>query len=257
MSTINLGTLAVDRTIPPPSLGGRITNSNRNDVYQFELQEAMSFNLDLSQIASGSNLNVALGLDRNQNNRIDAGEEVVRSSNSGNQNEVINVRSLEAGHYLININRSSGSDSNYLLRLSTTGRGNGSVGISNLLAQQEDFGTLRNTNVNRRDYHVDDKDTADVFKFTLDNTSNVRVLLTGLTEDADVRLIRDRNNNRIIDATEFNGQPNGEILGVGYAGGTSDDQISMRLGRGTYFVQVFQFAEGRIDYDLSVQVRPA
>ena len=46
---------------------------------------------------------------------------------------------------------------------------------------------------------VSSSDTSDFYRFNLDNTSNFNLSLTGLSSDADVRLIQDVNSNGIVD----------------------------------------------------------
>jgi hypothetical protein len=70
----------------------------------------------------------------------------------------------------------------------------------------------------------------------------VNLSISGLSSDADIRLIQDTNNNRIVDA--------GEVIRTSSNGGSSIDQISAIEQSGNYFVQVYQFS-GETNYQLT------
>ena len=71
----------------------------------------------------------------------------------------------------------------------------------------------------------------DYFKFNLASTGKVFARLTNLTANADLRLIKDSNNNGVADASE--------VLAVSNNAGTANEQIvKAPLGPGTYFLQV-------------------
>ncbi|MCU0544407.1 MAG: alpha/beta fold hydrolase [Oscillatoriaceae cyanobacterium Prado104] len=79
---------------------------------------------------------------------------------------------------------------------------------------------------------VGDTDGNDYYKFTLNQKSNFNLSLNGLSDDADVRLFLDRNDNRVID--------NGETVARSIKSGTLAETISMNLEEpGTYYIQVY------------------
>lgn len=80
------------------------------------------------------------------------------------------------------------------------------------------------------------------------STSDVKLTLTDLSANADLRLIQDGNNNRIVDT--------GEVLSTSSLGGSTSDMINYAsLAAGTYFVQVYQF-NGNTNYTLSLTATP-
>jgi hypothetical protein len=82
---------------------------------------------------------------------------------------------------------------------------------------------------------VSSSDTVDHFKFKLASTGKVWVKLRNLTANADLRLIKDSNNNGVAEASE--------VLGTSLSGGTNNETIfKSSLPAGTYFAQVKRVA---------------
>ncbi|MGB7413883.1 MAG: calcium-binding protein, partial [Thermosynechococcaceae cyanobacterium] len=73
-------------------------------------------------------------------------------------------------------------------------------------------------------------DRTDVYQFNLTQTSDVSLTLSGLTDNANIRLISDLNNNRIVDS--------GETLYSDGAYSGSNGQLSSTLGAGSYFAWI-------------------
>lgn len=95
---------------------------------------------------------------------------------------------------------------------------------------------------------VGDFDTADTYQFSLGDFEGVNITLNGLLNgDADIRLIRDFNNNRIVDANEE--------IARSTKGGITPDIISNINQSGDYFLQVNQFS-GRTGYTLTLTTSP-
>jgi hypothetical protein len=92
---------------------------------------------------------------------------------------------------------------------------------------------------------VSSSDTNDFYRFSLDSTSNFNLSLTGLSSDADVRLIQDVNSNGIVDDGD-------EIVRSSW-GCSNDESINRSLTAGTYFAQVYQYS-GNTNYNLSLSV---
>ena len=85
----------------------------------------------------------------------------------------------------------------------------------------------------------------------MNRTSNLSVSLTGLSADADIRLIRDTNSNLTIDPNSL--FASGEVLAVSRLGGTANELITLNnLAAGeNYHVQVAHFS-GNTNYTLSL-----
>ncbi len=86
-------------------------------------------------------------------------------------------------------------------------------------------------------------DTADVYHFSVNHTGTFTLSMTGLSADADVRLIRDTNSNLAVDT--------GEVIGSSANAGSSNESItatSLTAGD-NYFVEVYQYS-GNTNYNL-------
>lgn len=100
----------------------------------------------------------------------------------------------------------------------------------------------------RRD-RVNSTNTSDFYRFTIGQSGIFTAGLTGLTGDADVRLIQDTNGNGAID--------NGEILAWQWERGTVNESIRRFISAGTYFVQVSSYSNQTADYTLSTNFAAA
>lgn len=96
---------------------------------------------------------------------------------------------------------------------------------------------------------VNSGNTSDFFRFTIAQSGIFTAGLTGLTGDADVRLIQDTNGNAAIDT--------GEILAWQWERGTANESIRRWIGAGTYFVQVSSYNNQTADYTLSTNFTAA
>jgi hypothetical protein len=73
-------------------------------------------------------------------------------------------------------------------------------------------------------------DTLDYFHFDMTQDSDFSLVLSGLSADADVRIIADRNNNKKIDRNE--------VVGVAAHAGAGDETLTGQLAAGSYYVEV-------------------
>ncbi|MBE9014032.1 pre-peptidase C-terminal domain-containing protein, partial [Pseudanabaenaceae cyanobacterium LEGE 13415] len=94
-----------------------------------------------------------------------------------------------------------------------------------------------------RQDRVDAGNTSDFYRFTIGQSGVFTAGLTGLTGDADVRLIQDRNGNGSIE--------NGEILAWQWERGVANESIRRFLAPGTYYVQVLSYNNQAADFTLS------
>jgi hypothetical protein len=83
---------------------------------------------------------------------------------------------------------------------------------------------------------VGSADTDDYYRFNISGRSNFSLNLTGLSADADVRL---------LDSA-------GAVITSSAAGGTSNESINTVLGTGTYFVRVYPWSGANTNYNLSL-----
>jgi hypothetical protein len=257
MSTSNLGTL----TSTPRSYNDlTVTTSDPTDVYKFNITSTSSINLSLNEISWNDDADLYLYRDSNGNGSFDDGidQEVTRSwrsnfSNGAPYDDMINTRA-NAGTYFAVV-RHYASDSpdgaTYDLDLSATPtQPSLSSPPPNLLPYEVFVGHAGNLQDSDQTFNgsVGDSNTADLYYFTLgpgDHLNGIR--LSGLSADADIRLIRDSNNNRIVDADE--------VIGSSTNGGNTEEWISgtqLQIGP-TYLLQVYQYSSNT-NYQLTFDV---
>lgn len=94
---------------------------------------------------------------------------------------------------------------------------------------------------------VGNANSRNIYSFTLNATSTVRLNLSNLSADADLTLVEDSNSNGLLDELER--------LEVSNAQSTTPEEISSLLSPGTYYVLVEQF-EGDTNYNLSLSATP-
>lgn len=88
----------------------------------------------------------------------------------------------------------------------------------------------------------------DLYKFTLLSHSSLNLSVENLTADANVRLIRDSNQNGIVDR--------GEVVKNSLLSGSSTESINTYLRSGTYYIQVYHKDSFKTDYELTVFATP-
>ncbi|MBD2102046.1 pre-peptidase C-terminal domain-containing protein [Leptolyngbya sp. FACHB-261] len=229
----NVGPLGYDVT---QTFQDSVDDTDPSDVYGFSLSEAQPLNLSLTGITENTDVDVRLYRDINGNGQIDydVDQAVASSIRGSNQDDFINLDSLDAGQYLADVYQYAG-DSPYTLSLSTTNPSNllpTEVNVGSLTDTQTFFGSVNSTN------------TADTYRFSLDSASALNLSLTGLSQDADVRLIQDSNNNGVIDDSD--------VIESSVRASNFDESINLSsLGQGDYFAQVYQYS-GDTDYTLSL-----
>lgn len=96
---------------------------------------------------------------------------------------------------------------------------------------------------------VDSADLTNFYRFNVSQSGVFAANLTGLTGDADVRLIQDKNQNGAIDSDE--------ILGWQWERGTTSESIRRFLAAGDYFVQVMSYGEQSANYSLTTSFTAA
>jgi len=88
-------------------------------------------------------------------------------------------------------------------------------------------------------------DRDDFYRFEINTKSNFSLRLDGLTRDADVKLIQDRNRNGVVDL--------GETIDYSLESGIIPDIINVsNLAPGTYYVQVYSFLGNSTNYDVNL-----
>lgn len=230
-----IGVLAGQR-----SFLGNVSSTDLSDYYRFQLNAPSDLVVTLTGMTSDAD--IYLIRDFNNNGLVDAGETLGRSLRAGTQSELINLNNLAAGNYFVHVDQFSGR-TNYTLTLNADAAGETlstarNIGILNSSRSYRDFvGTI--------DTASNTVDLNDVYRFSLSTTSNVALNLTGLSADADLYLIRDFNNNGVVDAAE--------VLGRSIFSSTTNESITRTgLLAGNYFVLVAQYS-GSTNYTLNLE----
>ncbi|MBW4458496.1 MAG: PPC domain-containing protein [Nostoc indistinguendum CM1-VF10] len=227
MALSNLGTIG---TTPVVRNNSTLTTSDPTDIFQFQIGSTKNINLTVTDISVGDP-ELLLFRD-NGNGFFDSGDQAVDlSTRSSNRDESINNRE-NAGTYFAQVIRGAASSGTISYDFAVSATTPNSSDLSNLLPKEVELGNL-SADVNQFG-SVGDFDTADVYQFSLGSFEGVNITLSGLTSDADIRLIQDLNNNRIVDANE--------VVASSTRGGTTSDVISNITSSGNYFLQVNQFS---------------
>ncbi|MEH2070125.1 MAG: PPC domain-containing protein [Nostoc sp.] len=243
MALFNLGTLG---STPVVKNNFTLTTTDTTDVFQFKITNSSNINLSLTDISAGDDADIRLFRDANNNGVLDNFDRQngLVSNRSSNQDDAINFKT-SSGTFFAEVSRFASSSGNvsYDLALSATAPSGTfplSASFSNLLPKEVVLGNLSGDVT--RTGNVNNQNTADVYSFSLGSFEGVNIKLDGLSTDADIRLIRDFNNNRIVDAGE-------EIL-RSTNGGISSELISNFNESGDYFLQVTEFG-GATNYNLT------
>jgi hypothetical protein len=241
MTAYSLGTLTGSTPVIKNDFS--LSEVDSTDVFKFQSIGTENINLSLTDISIGDNADLRLFRDVNSNGILDVTDRisglVASSSRSDNFDEAINVKA-GAGTYFAEVFRSTSFGGvTYDLALSaTTPKATGD--FSNLLPKEVEVGRV-GSDITLTGA-VNDSNTAQVYSFSLNSFNSVNLRLSGLTNDADIRVIKDSNNNRIVDA--------GEEVGRSTNGHTSAETISNIADPGSYFVQVNQYS-GNTNYTLA------
>lgn len=234
----------------PYSNSTYLNESYTDDVYIFDITETSSINLNLHNISEGDDADLYLYQDTNGSGSLDLdGTDLLLASSSRGGNSDDSINYLQgAGTYFAKVSSYSLGDDNYLnyeLDLSATP----TYQSPNLLPVEVDVtGMDFSTNALTYSYYGDvgNSNTSDIYAFSIPEIATspaaIDISLSGLSNDADIRVIRDFNNNRIVDSYD-------EVIGSSSNSGTNSELIQQLTGSGNYFVQVSQYG-GDTNYQL-------
>ncbi|GAB1542973.1 hypothetical protein NUACC21_56470 [Scytonema sp. NUACC21] len=223
-SALNIGFLKGSRNFTNQSVG----SADRNDYYRFTLTQTSYFNLSLGVLSDYADIEVVF--DNNGNGVYDAGELLYDGYGSSDESGSINA-TLGAGTYFIRIfSEDSANNTNYTLEVdAVTAPRTTPKEPGNTFGTAVNVGTF-STKQSFTDF-VGSSDRNDYYRFSLSQTSNFNLLLSGLSSYADVELISDSNGNGTYDTNEKWYQSDGNPWRNG--------AINATLGSGTYFIRVY------------------
>lgn len=236
-NAFDLGVLNGDRSVTE-SIG----SSDRDDYYRLTLARTSNFNLSLTGLSTDTN--VQLIYDSNANGQVDNFDTLRQAQGGINANASINS-ALGAGTYFVRVNVSDQitTDTNYNLGVSAIATSPTTpADPGNTLNTALDIGTLSRTSF---DDFVGSADGNDYYRFNIATTSNLKLSLKGLSDNANTQLIYDNNGNGQIDSVDS--------LKVGVGGINNNASISSDLGAGTYFIRVYvPYGSANTNYNLGI-----
>ena len=235
-----------------------IGSSDQVDYTHFHLDQTSAFNLLLKgtignaavDLLNASGTTIASSAD----GRLRLIQGISTTQNFDTHDIALNLSSLAAGDYYLKVSpvwsqyRSSGPLDRYYPPTAVTTDYDLTVStelVSNLLPTEVDLGSLVGTRLLTGS--LDSNNTSEMYRVTLANASNLHITLSGMNANADIRLIKDYNNDGVVSANEVIASSN---QWYGFT-----DGIYNALRSGTYFIQVNQ-GQGAfgtaINYNLGV-----
>ncbi|KAM3096732.1 C2 family cysteine protease [Phormidesmis sp. 146-35] len=217
-----------------------IGNGDNTDYTHFRLDQASAFNLFLKGAAGDASVNLldASGttIASSYDGRLLLAQGISTTQNFDTHDIALNLSSLAAGDYYLKVSpfwsqhRVSGAIDRLYLPTATTTDYDLTVSteqVSNLLPTEIDLGNLSGTPLLTGT--LDSNNTSEMYRVTL-GAGNLHITLSGMNANADVRLIKDSNNDGVVSGNEAFASSN---QWYGFT-----DGIYNALKGGTYFIQV-------------------
>lgn len=207
-----------------------------NDIYEFDITGSRNINLSLSSLELGDDADLYLYEDTNSNGILDESDLTLSSSVSTGNDDSINYQA-NGGTYFARVNFFSSELDNridYSLELSADA-------VETESSIDRDFGfSLIGEQAALESGSLNDQNTSDTYALSVGSGEVIEITLAGLSNDADLRVVQDTNQNQIIDE--------GQIYASATSPGTNTDIVSLNEP-GDYLVEVYQFS-GNTDYTL-------
>jgi hypothetical protein len=225
---LNIGVIGLEPTETNDRIGFREDGKReRNDYYQFTIEEESDFNLTLDNLEDNANVQI---LDSD-------GSVLFRSNKPDNQSETIDT-DLEPGTYFVRVLQQGRSQTDYRLSLSadpitaTDDKAPGTdLGILDPLGESievsDEIGFTRG----------DQRDENDYFSFSLEENSDISLKLDQLRQDANVEIL------------DGDGET---VLWQSMQKGKKEETINAILNQGDYVVRVFPQGSARTKYRLEL-----
>jgi hypothetical protein len=232
---------AINPTVPPDGNGtlatatdlgvltGTLTRSDMvgtedtADFYKFTLNDIANLQLRLNNLTAAADLELIQ--DTNGNGLVDTGE-VIGSARSGTRRI---TEDLPIGTYFLRVTPGFTSTQYSLNVVPTFFGSNISPDPGNTLPTARDLGNLSGT-TSFKEYVGPLLDPRDIYRFTLNDLSKLQITRTGTSRNPKVQLIRDNNNNGLIDS--------GEVFADDNQFAILSDRATVDIPVGTYFILV-------------------
>ncbi|MCW5316966.1 hypothetical protein GTQ43_25060 [Nostoc sp. KVJ3] len=220
-----------------------VGNIDPVDYYKFSLTGTSNITLLLNGV-SQYYVNAAIYYDSNNNGLIESGEQLYSDYASNNRNGQITTTLGASGNYYVGISANTNVNSNYSLQLSATSAPPSiTSNPGNTLSTAYNIGNL--TGTKSFNEFVGNVDPVDYYKFSLTGTSNITLLLNGVSQYyVNAAIYYDSNNNGLIES--------GEQLYSDYASNNRNGQITTTLGAGNYYVGISANTNVNSNYSLQL-----
>jgi hypothetical protein len=225
---LDSGTLSGVKRTFRQRVGGR---GDRQDFYQIDLTANGVVDLSLSDLRRDADLML---LDEN-------GEELARSSTDGRLNESIR-QTLNSGTYFVQVSPFS-SRMKYTLTMAADRSALPVSAPSSSNPSTVNSESTQSSPIFSQSGQVSAAKSSNFYRFSTNQSGVFTADLTGLTGDADVRLVRDINSNGKIDQ--------GEVLAWQWERGTGSESIRKFVGAGNYLLQVMSYNNQTANYNVS------
>jgi hypothetical protein len=202
-----------------------VGSTDTNNYYCFSLANSGNFNLGLTGMTADADVQL-----------LNSSGSVIASSLRGGSNPERITRQLSAGTYYIRVYCYTGN-TNYNIAVSAAPLAPVDL-AGNTLATARAI-TVGSSTTSYTDW-VGSTDTNDYYRFTLANSGNFNLGLTGMTADADVQLLNS----------------SGSVIASSTNVGTASESITSQLSAGTYYIRVYPYT-GDTNYNLAVSATTA
>ena len=225
-TALDLGFVSENQTF-----GEFVGTLDRNDFYRFSLSQTSDFSLRLRDLEDDVDVEIIADLD--EDDLVDSNEIIraIRTLDDDTSLRAIDV-ALGAGDYFVRLVTDGTTDNtNYSLEVSaTTTPGTTATDPGNRLDTALDLGFVSENQTFGE--FVGTLDRNDFYRFSLTQDADFRLRLRDLSDDVDVELIDDLDEDNLVDSNEI-------IRAIR----TLDDDTSLRaidefLQAGTYFIRL-------------------
>jgi Subtilase family/Bacterial pre-peptidase C-terminal domain len=200
---------------------GSVNGGTERDWYKFTLSNSSNFSLTLTELTADADVTL-ISLSEGA---------IAASQNPGDQSEAI-TKQLAPGIYIIQVSSYHDANTNYQLSFSNSGAG---VDPGNSRDTALDMGEVSRTN-SYKNGSVSATDPKDLYRFELRESTTINVTLSGLTRDADIRLL----------------DIGGTVIDFSENSGTLSESINRILAPGIYYLDVSGFG-GTTSYGLRIE----
>ncbi|NJR40342.1 MAG: hypothetical protein HC781_17840 [Leptolyngbyaceae cyanobacterium CSU_1_4] len=238
---LDAGTLSGVKRTFQQRVGGR---SDRQDFYQIDLATDGAIDLSLRGLRRDADLMLL-----NEN-----GDELARSATNGRSNESIQ-QALKAGTYFVQVSPFSSRVQYTLAMAADSGGAIAPSPVPSNLPNPPGGNSTSNSSgiqsspIFSQSGQVSSASSSKFYRFNVNQSGVFTANLTGLTGDADVRLVQDINSNGAIDQ--------GEVLAWQWERGTGNESIRKFVGAGNYLLQVMSYNNQTANYNVNTNFTAA